>query len=83
MNEAEIKSKLKAYILSEILKNEEYPLKEDEPLVSGGLIDSFSLVHIAVFIEREIGVKIPDTELTIDNMDTIDAMTAKILQELN
>ncbi|MCK4765803.1 MAG: acyl carrier protein [Candidatus Aminicenantes bacterium] len=82
MNEQEIKEKLKNYICSEIIKNEDYPLRNDEPLLTGGLIDSFSLVHLAVFIEKEIGVKIPDTELSIETMDTIDTMTERIMREL-
>ena len=44
-------------------------------------MDSFSLVHLAVFIEKEIGVQIPDTDLTIETMDTINAMTQRILLE--
>jgi acyl carrier protein len=81
MTADEIKEKLKTYICREILRNKDYPLQYDEPLVTGGLIDSFSLVHIAVFIENEIGVQIPDTDLTIENMDTIDDMTARIVLE--
>ena len=82
MNETEIKDKLRTYICSEIIKNKDYPLQDDEPLITGGLVDSFSLVHIAVFIENEIEVKIPDTDLTIETMDTINAMTKRILLEL-
>lgn len=81
MNETEVKNKLRTYICEEILKNKDYPLKNDEALISGGLIDSFSLVHLAVFIEKEIGVQIPDTDLTIETMDTINAMTERILLE--
>ena len=81
MNETEVKNKLRTYICEEILKNKDYPLKNDEALISGGLIDSFSLVHLAVFIEKEIGVQIPDTDLTIETMDTINAMTQRILLE--
>jgi len=73
-----IKQKLKAYIKAEIIKNPDYPLRDDEPLISGGLIDSFSIAHIAVFIETEIGVRIPDTDLTLDTMDSIDRMVARI-----
>jgi len=73
-----IKQKLNAYIKAEIIKNPEYPLRDDEPLISGGLIDSFSMAHIAAFIEREIGVRIPDTDMTLDTMDSINRMTARI-----
>jgi acyl carrier protein len=82
MEEGEIKKKLKDYIVREIIKNEKYPLQDDEPLITGGLIDSFSLVHIAVFVENKFGIKIPDTDLTIENMDTIDALTSRILREI-
>jgi acyl carrier protein len=81
-NENTIKQKLKAYIKAEIIKNPEYPLRDDEPLISGGLVDSFSIAHIAAFIEREIGVRIPDTDLTLDTMDSIDRMYARIQAEL-
>ena len=82
MTETEIKEKLKSYICIEIIKNKDYPLTNDETMMSGGLVDSFSLVHIAVFIEKEIGVKIPDTDLSVEKMDTINLMTKRIMQEL-
>jgi len=82
MTENEIKEKLKTYICIEIIKNKDYPLTDDEPMMSGGLVDSFSLVHIAVFIEKEIGVKIPDTDLAIEKMDTINLMTERIMREI-
>lgn len=82
MTENEIKEKLKTYICIEIIKNKDYPLTDDEAMMSGGLVDSFSLVHVAVFIEKEIGAKIPDTDLSIEKMDTINLMTKRIMQEL-
>ena len=81
MNPDTIKQKLKHYILNDILRNPDYPLEDNEPMISGGLIDSFSLVHIAVFVENEFAVKLPDTELTVENMDTIEAMAQRILKE--
>lgn len=82
MTESEIKEKLKTYICSEIIKNKDYPLAYDEEMLSGGLVDSYSLVHIAVFIEKEFGVKIPDTDLSVEKMDTINLMVERIRQEL-
>jgi len=82
MTASEIREKLKQYICRAILKNPDYPLTPQDRLVSGGLIDSYSLVTLAVFIEGEFGVRIPDTELNLDNMDTIDLMTDRILKEL-
>lgn len=76
-----MKEKLRTYILEEIIKKNDYPLQDNEPLISGGLIDSFSLVNIAVFIEKNLGVTIPDTELNVETMDSINKMTEHILKK--
>lgn len=78
LNDAEIKKKLKAFICAELIRNPAYPLKDDEPLVTGGLMDSFAIAQIGVFVEKALGVYIPDTELTVDNMDTVERMAACI-----
>ena len=80
MNETEIKEKLKAFICQKLIGNPDYPLTNDEPLITGGLIDSFSLVRIAVFVEDAFKVYIPDIDLTVVNLDTIDAMTGLIMK---
>ena len=67
----EIGAKLKDYLKKEILHDEHYPMADDEPLISSGLIDSFSLVDIALFVETTFGVRIDDNELTADNFDTV------------
>jgi len=35
------------------------------PLLTSGLIDSFSVAQIGVFVEVTFGVYIPDTDLTV------------------
>jgi acyl carrier protein len=81
MTPDETKEKIRAYILNEIIKDRGYDLKDDERLISGGVIDSFALVHLSVFIEEHFGVVIPDTELTVENMDSVDDMVARIAKE--
>jgi acyl carrier protein len=81
MEENEIKSKLKKFILSEIINDITHPLGDDEPLVTSGLIDSFSLAQVGVFIEIEFNTYIPDPELTVDNMNTINSIAAKIMEK--
>jgi acyl carrier protein len=80
MEEETVKLKLKHFICEELIRNPTYPLKDDEAMISGGLIDSFSLAYIGVFIENEFGVYIPDNDLTVANMDTLNQMAARVLQ---
>jgi acyl carrier protein len=74
----DIRAELKDYLTSEILNDPTYPLDDDEPLITSGLIDSFSLVDIALWTEGAYGVKIDDTELTADNFDTVAELAALI-----
>jgi len=46
----------------------------DTSLISGGYIDSFSMVVVLIFIEKTFNVKIPDVEATPENFDTVNKM---------
>jgi len=80
MNAQEMRDRLRDFVRSELLREPDYPLAADEPLITGGLIDSFALAQIGVFVEDAFGVYLPDTDLTVANMDTIERMVACILK---
>ncbi len=82
MDRKDILLKVRAFTLKELLKNPDYPLKDDEPLFSSGLIDSFAMAQVGVFIETEFDVYIPDPDLTVENMDTPNQITEKIFASL-
>jgi acyl carrier protein len=42
-----------------------------QSLIRTGIIDSFALVELGLFIEEEFGVHVPDPELTVANFDTV------------
>jgi acyl carrier protein len=46
----------------------------DTSLISGGYIDSFSMVVVLIFLEKTFNVKIPDKEATPSNFDTVNKM---------
>ena len=69
---------IRKFITSELMKDDGYPLQNDEALISGGLIDSFSLVELQLFIEQEFGVRVDDTELTAEAIDTINDLVKVI-----
>jgi acyl carrier protein len=74
----DIAERLKAFISQEVLRDPSYVIGDDEPLISGGLIDSFGLVDVALFVEGQFGVRIEDTELNADTFDTINELAALI-----
>ena len=79
MNRDEIIDATRAFIRSELLHDEAASLGPDEPLLSGGIITSFDLVSLTVFLERRFGVKVPDAKVSRDFLDTLDQIAALVL----
>jgi acyl carrier protein len=69
---------LEEYISSKILKQPGRKISPEEPLISSGLIDSFSMVDLALFIEDTFGVRIDDTELNAQTFDNLSQLVALI-----
>ena len=70
----EIIQKTGAYIASTTLKQPNRVIKTDQPLISSGLIDSFSLVDLALFVEDTFNIHLDDSELNKDVFDTLDQL---------
>ena len=77
-----MKSQIAQFIATEILKDPDRKIADNEAIISSGLIDSFNLVDLALFIEEAFQVRIDDAELTADVFDSIDELTALIQARL-
>lgn len=64
-------TKLSEFISGTILKQPDRAVDPTEPLISSGLIDSFSLMDLALFVEDTFGVRIEDTELDANTFDNL------------
>ncbi|HUI88182.1 MAG TPA: acyl carrier protein [Anaerolineales bacterium] len=71
---SDIQTTIGDYVSVSILKQPKRKTRTDEPLISSGLIDSFSLVDLALFVEDTFGVHIDDTELNAQTFDTLDQL---------
>ncbi|MDP1547660.1 MAG: acyl carrier protein [Anaerolineales bacterium] len=71
-------SLLATFIAEKILKQPSKVIAADEALISSGLIDSFSLMDLALFVEDTFGVRIEDTELNAETFDNLDQLAALI-----
>lgn len=79
----EIIRELSQYIAEEILKQPSKIISPDEPLLSSGLIDSFHLVDLALFVEDSFGVRIDDSELNSSTFDTVNQLVTIIQSRKN
>jgi acyl carrier protein len=75
----EIITKLSNFIAAKILKQPNRVISATEPLISSGLIDSFSLMDVSLFVEDTFGVRIEDTELNADTFDSLEQLAKLIM----
>ena len=74
----EIITSIAKFIAEKILKQPNKIVSADEALISSGLIDSFSLMDLALFIEDTFGVRVEDTELNAETFDNLNQLAALI-----
>ena len=80
MDDQTVRAKLRVFICKELIRDEAYALADDEGIISGGLMDSFALAELGVYVEEAFDVYIPDSDLTVAKMDTLNLMVARVLQ---
>ena len=66
------------YVSTSVLRQPKRKVRPDEALISSGLVNSFSLVDLALFIEDTFGVHLDDTELNKETFDTLDQLASLI-----
>ncbi len=71
-----------SFITRQILKDPNRRIGQNEPLITSGLIDSFGLVDLALFIEDAFGVRIEDVELTASVFNTTGELAHLISRRL-
>ncbi len=51
---------------------EDGDLRGEMSLTRSGIIDSTGVMEILLFLEERFGIKVPDDEITPENLDTLD-----------
>jgi acyl carrier protein len=67
----ELKKIILQYVTEEYLEDEDDELTADTPLISGGIVDSFSMVSLKRFLENKYSISIPDEQATPEAFDTV------------
>ena len=59
------------YVIDEYLEDDSETLTYDTPLISGGIVDSFSMVSLKRFLENKYSISIPDADATPEAFDSV------------
>jgi len=62
------------YVEDEYLEDDDDELTVDTPLISGGIVDSFSMVSLKRFLENKYNISIPDDKATPEAFDSVNSI---------
>jgi acyl carrier protein len=70
-----IESKIRAYIAENFLFGDAAQLGVDDSFLDKGIIDSTGILEIVMFLEEQFGIKVADSEMLPENLDSIGNIT--------
>lgn len=79
----EMKEAILEYIVDEYLEDDDEEITFDTPLISGGIVDSFSMVSLKRFLETKYNISIPDEKATPEAFDTVDSIASVVNEFLS
>jgi len=75
----EMKKAILDYVRREYLEEgDEREISESTPLISGGIVDSFSMVSLKRFLEKKYNIQIPDADASPEAFDTVNSIVALV-----
>lgn len=82
LSDAEIKSKIRDFIIENFLFGSADDLADDSSFLDGGIIDSTGVLELVEFLEEDFSITVDDEELVPENLDSINCVTAFLQKKL-
>ncbi|HLP62163.1 MAG TPA: acyl carrier protein [Candidatus Deferrimicrobium sp.] len=78
---SDLKDVILEYVQDEYLEeDDDMEITYNTPLISGGIVDSFSMVSLKRFLETRYKIQIPDAKATPEAFDTVNNIV-KLMKE--
>ena len=76
----EMKKAVLEYVVDEYLDedDDDIEVEYDTPLISSGIVDSFSMVSLKAFLEKTYSISLPDSEATPEAFDTVNSIVVLV-----
>ncbi|MBC8450827.1 acyl carrier protein [bacterium] len=79
----EMKGVVLEYIIDEYVdEDDDVEVGFDTALISSGIVDSFSMVSLKVFLEKKYDIKLSDGEATPEAFDTVTSIVELVNKHL-
>ena len=78
---SDVKDVVLEYVIEEYIEeDDDQEVTYDTPLISSGIVDSFSMVSLKVFLETKYNIQIPDAKASPEAFDSVEKIV-KLLKE--
>ena len=74
----DIKDVVLEYIKEEYVEDEDEEVTYDSPLITGGIVDSFSMVSLKRFLENKYNISIPDEKASPEAFDSVNSIAVLV-----
>lgn len=71
----EIKEQVRAFVTSNFYVADPASLEDGASLLDRGIIDSTGVLEVIFFIEETFGIKVEDSEMLPDNLDSVERIS--------
>lgn len=80
----ELKKTILEYVIDEYVEeDDDIEVDYDTELISGGLVDSFSMVSLKRFLENKYKIQIPDADASPEAFDSVNSIAALVQRFTN
>lgn len=73
---------VKEYVIEEYVEDDT-EITYDTPLISGGIVDSFSMVSLKRFLENKYEISIPDDKATPEAFDSVNKICVLVKEYIS
>jgi acyl carrier protein len=75
----ELKKAIRDYVTREYLEDgDDRTITDTTPLITGGIVDSFSMVSLKRFLEKKYNIQIPDADASPEAFDNVNSIAAVV-----
>lgn len=79
MQDEDLRTKVREYMLANFLFGDsKAAFKDGDSFLDGGIVDSTGVLMVVEFVQETFGIKVEDSELMPENLDSIDNLVGFI-----
>jgi acyl carrier protein len=78
----QIKQELRQFVIDNFLYGRPGELRDEDSFLENGIIDSTGVLELIAFLEERFGLELEETDLTPENLDSINKVTRLVESRL-